>query len=189
MESEFRQGTCSWCGDEGEVYCDTGRCEDCDSDVANCTICKQDYHRNDTCRHIFVDHNLDWQGAGLLNLSDDSIRVSLFQLFDLTPRGFAQDVRAAIAAGKFYTWFDAPLIGGWTIITLYGCRREWGDDIAALGEMENTGSAADGYRWLSSLFENKTPKANKLTITWIDAWLDLPALAVLADDGCPHVHA
>lgn len=179
MDKTYRLGTCTWCGDKGEVYRDNGRCEDCDSDVFHCAICKQDYHRDSHCRHIFQDDDFEWTGSGAYAPSP-AIKDSFFELLTLMPEGFASDLRIAIKSGKFYTWIVAPLIGSGGHLSLYGMPERgghlmlndpYGDAMLDLGGGPHAEDTADGYHWLASLYERKTRKANKITIDWIDQWL------------------
>lgn len=196
MPSEFKRGTCSWCGDKGVVFRDNGRCEECDSNIFHCGVCNEDNHRDDLCRHIFQDSSLEWNGAGTGWDPSDEVKDSFMKLIGLMPSGFAADLRAAIMSGKFHTWVVAPMIGGGGTLTLYGtmnygCR--WGTDMIEIGESDYAEETADGYRWLVSLYDDKTPKANQITLAWLDAWIDqrddMIALARLADDGCAHAGA
>ena len=90
------------------------------------------------------------------------------------PDGFARDLKAAIISGRFHTWLVAPMIGGGGILDLYGMPRSvgqsYGDAILALGESDDAEDFECGYHWLVSLFDDKTPDANALTVEWIDRW-------------------
>lgn len=198
--SEFINGTCRWCGDETTIYRDNRLCENCDSNVIRCSICKTDVHIDDRCRHVYRDQNYKWRGSGAY--IDDDVKPSLFLLFDLMPEGFAADLRKAIKSGRFHTWLIAPLIGGGGILQMNGMpdrdgkrmMHAWGDAMIEIGEGDHAEETADGYRWLASLYDRKTRKANGATVGWIDEWLvahqrnrlqdELAALR-WADDGGP----
>lgn len=181
--SETITGTCENCGaKEAEIFRDNGRCEDCDGQFYPCVVCREEQHRDDHCRHIFEDSNFEWQGSGV-GIPDKyalkGLKRSLFKLFDLMPDGFAVDLRVAIKSGRFHTWLVAPLIGGGGVLSLYGMPdrdgqsmlHKWGDDLIEIGHGNHAEETSDGYHWLASLYDRKTIKANRATVTWIDEWL------------------
>lgn len=171
--SEYKKGTCTWCRDVGTVYADNNRCEDCDREVFRCTVCDQEYHRDDKCRHIFQDADYEWTGAGGY-IPSDTVKDSFFDLLTAMPDGFADALNQAIQSKKFHTWFVAPLIGGGAILTLYGMpdhrERSWGDYLCKVLGEDAEEIIQDGYRWLVSLCDDRTPTANRLTIGWISEW-------------------
>lgn len=170
-DDEFITGCCEWCGDEGEIYRDNHLCERCDNDTVHCSICDELQHRDDTCRHLFEDENFEWCGSGTGHATD-SVKASFFALLQAMPATFSQDLRAAIDSSKFHTWLIAPMIGGGGVLQFYGMPCEasfkWGEALITLGEGDNAEDYADGYHWLASLFDDKTPEANAQTIQWID---------------------
>lgn len=167
-------GTCKWCGDEGGIYADTGYCEDCDGDIIHCSICDVDQHIDDLCRHVFRNDDYEWQGSGAHDPAA-STKASFLTLLDQMPDEFAADLREAIAAASFHTWLMAPMIGGGGILKLHGIKLlpgfDYGKAMIKLGESERSEASADGYHWLASLYDDRTPKANAITISWIDEWL------------------
>lgn len=176
--SEFVTGTCNWCEDEGvRLFRDNRLCEDCDNDTIRCGICRTIEHRDNLCRHVFQNRELEWCGAGVG--ITDSVKPALFKLFDLMPEGFVADLRTAIESGRFHTWLIAPMIGGGGTLELFGMPDRdgkwmviaWGDAMVKVGEGDRAEETADGYRWLVSLYDRKTLKANRATIAWIDEWL------------------
>lgn len=200
-DAELKKGTCSWCGDEGDIYSDNCRCEDCDNKVVHCAICNDDYDEDSKCRHIFKNQDYEWDGSGITwQTSTDCVLTSLRKIIGAMPSGFADDLRTAIQSGKFYTWMIAPIIGGGGMFELNGMPRrngkymvqEWGDHLLKLGERDDAEEMADGYRWLVSLYEDKTSVANAMTIDWINSWIterrdDTLAVARMADDGCRNI--
>lgn len=189
---DFRDGTCTWCGAHGTVYADNSRCEDCDIAIVDCRICGREQHRESFCRHISEDRNLEYFGSGV-GAPHDGIRKAFFKFLSAMPDGFAPALRAAIKSGKFHTWTMSPLIGGGGTITLYGMPARskdwtgpsWGDAIIELGERGNAEELYDGWRWLVSLYNKDTLKANRTTIAWIDDWIGSrpDELSRWADDG------
>lgn len=176
-KSDYKLGKCSWCGERGDVFRDNSRCDDCDSNVCRCSICKQDYHYENTCRHIFQNREFEWCGSGV-GMYEDMIRPPLFKMLTLMPEGFARDLRTAILSGKFYTFFVAPMIGPGGSLELHGMPRPdgvsrlfWGDAMLKLGEGPAAEETADGYRWLASLYQGDTMEANRATVALIDEWL------------------
>ena len=173
VESEYKNGTCEWCGNGGIVFADNSRCEQCDGDIYRCSVCKEDQHVDDLCRHIFRDSNFEWAGSGV-GAPGDGVKQSFFKLLDLMPTGLAVDLRKAIRSCRFHTWLIAPLIGGGGMLELHGMPyqdgRKWGDAMIELGEGENAEEPADGYHWLASLYDKKTREANRTTIAWINEW-------------------
>ena len=163
---------CCW----GPIYADTKLCENCDSAYIECSICKEEQWPDSRCRHVFMDGNLEWRGAGA-GCDGQDFRQPLFLLFDLMPMGFPEELRDAIRSGRFFTWLIAPMIGGGGRLKLNGMADpwKWSDHIIELGEDEDTGElTADAYHWLVSLHENDTLVANKLTIRWINEYLRQP---------------
>jgi hypothetical protein len=171
-------GTCEHCGAEDVlIYRDNSRCEECDGDSVYCGICKKEWHRDGLCRHIFETEGFEFCGAGVG--IDKSVKPSLFKLFDLMPDGFVPDLRIAIATGRFHTFSIMAMIGGGGRIETYGMpKREgfddfsgWGKHLINIGQGESAEETADGYHWLVSLYDDKTPEANSATIAWIDEYL------------------
>lgn len=175
--NEYKDGECEWCGNRGAIFVDNSRCERCDGDIFHCSICKEDQHIDNLCRHVFRDNNLEWAGSGV-GVPDENVKGAFFKLLAFMPAGFAGELRKAIRSGRFHTWCVAPLIGGGGCLSLYGMPdrdgksmvNKWGDALMVIGEGENAEESADGYRWLASLYEKKTREANRTTIAWIDEW-------------------
>lgn len=172
-------GKCSWCETEGEVYADNGRCEECDTDVIFCKVCKRLEHRDSKCRHVFQDRDLQWCGSGVVGgYFTPAVKRAFFDLLTLMPDGFAPDLRAAIKGGRFYTWVIAPMIGGGGMLELNGMPARdgrfmtfvWGDAMIEISQGADAEEVTDGYRWLASLYQRSTRAANRTTIGWIDEW-------------------
>jgi hypothetical protein len=174
---EYKTGTCEHCGDETAVFEDNDRCERCDGEFYYCSICKQEQHRQDLCRHIFEDRNFEWEGSGTEQTSE-TVKAAFFRLLGRMPAGFAGDLRKAIRSGRFHTWLCAPLIGGGGLLELHGMPDrdgksmlfKWGEAMIDIGEGDDAEDTADGYHWLASLYDKKTLKANRATVAWIDEW-------------------
>lgn len=181
--SEFVTGTCKGCGDKKvAIYRDSRFCEDCDGNYYRCTVCKTYQNRDDHCRHVFQNSDFEWMGAGVglpAECQAKDLKKSLFLLFSLMPRGFAQDLKTAIASGRFYTWLVAPMIGGGGSLQLNGMPDRdgkfmvfaWGNELMEIGGGDRAEETRDGYRWLVSLYQKSTLKANHETTGWIDEWL------------------
>lgn len=169
-DATYKNGACKWCGEKGQIFRDNLRCDDCDSNVCRCSICKQDYHYENTCRHIFQDEYFEWRGAGVRS-DDQEMRLPFHRLLSAMGEDFALDLKEAIRSGQFYTWIVAPMIGGGGHLSLYGTTGHWGKKLIELGESERAHDLSDGYRWLASLYKTNTTKANRSTIAWIDRWL------------------
>lgn len=169
---EFKSGECTYCGHEGEIHADNNLCEECDSDTVHCSICNELVHADYRCRHVFQDDELNWTGSGAYSPSGH-IKASFFLLLHRMPLPFAADLRKAISAGKFHTWLVAPIIGGGGSLFLRGIDGtvDYGARMIEIGEGDRAEDCADGYRWLASLYDGETPRANALTIEWLDEWL------------------
>jgi hypothetical protein len=180
QQSEWKKGTCRWCDKKGEVYRNNGLCDDCDSRVIHCTICKQDQHEDSHCRHVFRDRYFEWNGAGVRvpTKHDVRLKTALFTLLGVMPPRFADDLKSAIRSAKFHTWTISPMIGGGGILQLHGMPYDtgtkYGDAILEIGGGEHANDTADGYRWLVSLYDGDTPDANRVTVRWINAWKRQP---------------
>ncbi len=165
-------GKCRWCDDLTDIFRDNRLCEYCDGNVIRCTVCRNEQHLYNHCRHVFQDESFQWRGAGCD--AHGGVMMKPFHRF-LSAMGedFARDLKVAIKSGKFYTWIVAPMIGGGGHMTLYGMagRNEWGNKIIDLGESDRAVNLHEGYCWLSSLHTTKTKIANKTTLKWIDRWL------------------
>lgn len=175
IDSDYTLGVCAWCSDETPVFRDNMLCEDCDCDTIECAICGDRQHRDSRCRHVFQTDNLEWNGSGVGEPSDD-IKTAFLKLLSLMPGGFAPDLKTAIESGRFRTFVVAPLIGSGASMELAGMPDRdgrfmmyaWGDAMLKLGEGEHADDIADGYHWLASLYEKDTPTANSTTIRWLD---------------------
>lgn len=47
----------------------------------------------------------------------------------------------------------------------------WGGFLMEIGQGDHAEETADAYRWLASLYQKKTLKANRVTVQWIDEYL------------------
>ena len=180
------EGICKWCGDEGIVWADTGYCQDCDSDIVHCLICDEDQHAHDHCRHVFQDEHFEWVGSGTGRTPDQDIENAVHALLGAMPRQFSISLRKAVREGRFYSFFVAPMIGGGATFTLHGLpfnrRWKWEDQYGELGYLESE-SIETGYRWLASLYENRTPEANAQTVGMISRFLEPPTSGKCAEEN------
>lgn len=191
----MRTAKCSWCGDEKVfVYKDTGRCDNCAGRFQWCSICKEWQFEEDHCRHIFDTGYDGWKGSGSLSCGPwkrwelrelEPIKQALYLLLDEMPAGFAAALRVAITSGKFHTWSCLPMIGSGGTLELYGMpEREgrwvniwWGDFLMEIGHGDFAEETADAYQWLVSLYNDKTRKANNITLRWLDSYITLERAA------------
>lgn len=167
MEDYEEFGACSDCGESCLIYKDTKRCDSCDGRYTYCDICNEEQHEDDTCRHVFKDCNCMWQGSGALRGEEEGVKASFTLLVGKMPKGFAEALTAAIAKGKFYSFLVAPLIGSGGHLTLNGLPLGYGEAMIKLGESDDADEMGDGYKWLASLYQEKTPEANTLTLEWL----------------------
>lgn len=178
-----KRGTCRWCGNKTQIYINNKLCEGCDSNVIHCSICDDDYDDSDHCRHVFQDQNFEWSGSGAW--SNNDVKASFLQLLEKMPAGFAVDLKKAIRSKRFHTWLIAPLIGSGGLLELHGMPNRdgkfmphaWGDHLLKIGQGDDAEETADGYHWLASLYNDKTPGANQTTIKWINEFLRKAAVA------------
>lgn len=49
--ADMKLGICEHCGDEGQLFADNNRCEECDNRFYPCSICKEEQFDEDACRH------------------------------------------------------------------------------------------------------------------------------------------
>lgn len=177
--SEFKCGECERCGYKGSIFPDNNLCDDCDGMVVRCEICNEDQDaENGKCRHVFKDEGWDWNGCGVTWGQWENCRDSFLRLCELMPAGFPLALFRAIKTGRFSTFFIAPLIGGGARIELRGFEPRWfhhksvalepdyGRAMGEIGEGEHAEECADGWRWLQSLWQNDSPKANATTLRW-----------------------
>lgn len=175
MDDLYKTGKCEWCGDEGEIYRDSLLCEPCDDDTVHCVVCGDRQHYESKCRHVFQRQGWgEWCGSGV-DPADQDLKTPFHLLLSAMGEDFVRDLKSAIKSGKFHTWLVAPMIGGGGTLTLYGMpfevRRGYGDRLIDLGGSERADELHDGYRWLVSLYDRSTTKANRTTVRWIDEWL------------------
>jgi hypothetical protein len=170
----YKIGKCKWCRSDGEVYRDNSLCEECDSRTVYCLVCRERSHEDYACRHVFKSDDCGWHGSGY-DPSDKDMMRPFHRLLSVMGEDFARDLKSAIKSGKFHTWMVAPMIGSGGMLTLYGMpseiRRDYEDRLVELGQSERADELHDGYRWLVSLYDRSTTKANRSTIEWIDRWL------------------
>lgn len=172
-------GECEHCGDDGFVFSESKRCEECEGDFIHCVICNQEQHADDTCRHISRDENYEWFGSGT-GWAHPELKKPFLKLVAAMPEGFAPDLREAILSGGFYTFFTAPMIGSGCNMELNGMPIRawhtryslfwWGDFLAALGQGDEAEDHVDGYHWLASLYGAKTAEANRWTVAWLEEY-------------------
>ncbi|PDT77203.1 hypothetical protein [Bradyrhizobium sp. C9] len=178
-QSDYKHGTCAWCGNQEEVFRDNMLCDTCDSDTVYCTVCRSRQHHESKCRHVFQSHGCgEWRGAGFDPI-DNEMKAPFHRLLSAMGEDFAVDLKTAIRSGRFFTWTIAPMIGGGGMLELNGMPQrdgrsmlfEWGDALIKLGEGRRAEELHDGYRWIVSLYKRNTTKANRTTLAWIDQWL------------------
>ena len=190
-DERCKVGKCPYCGklrnDLLPTKSGTLRCADCDSLYRWCSICNEEQSDDDHCRHIFKSEDGEWMGSGthMYEYELEYVRISFFLLLDLMPEGFAQALRIAIFSGEFHTWACLPLIGGGGSLELSGMpRREgqwvnfwWGDFLMEIGSGPDSEDTSDAYHWLASLYNKKTPAANKITLRWLDQYIAIERAA------------
>lgn len=172
--SDMRNGTCKWCRTKNTlVFRDNRLCEDCESRTIYCSICRARCSEDSKCRHVFYADYCCWSGAGVYPNGDPDMKRPVHRLLSALGEDFARDLIAAISSGKFHTWFVAPMIGGGGIITLYGMppEKDWGEAICDMQERANAETLVNGYKWLVSLYDRDTLRANRATVGWIEEWL------------------
>src|SRR3990167_1825634 len=130
LEDGEKIGECEHCGDEGRVFIDNNSCEECDGQFFMCSVCKEEQHRDNTCRHLFQGlDDYEWKGSGAW--IDPELKVPLFALFSRMPEGFVPALRVAIKSGKFYTFLMAPMIGSGGHMELGGIE-DWRFGVAMI---------------------------------------------------------
>jgi len=169
LEDYEELGTCDHCGEDCIVHKESKRCDNCDGQFIHCGICDEEQHEDYSCRHVFQDRNFEWQGSGVMGGDDADIKASFLLLVKRMPQGFAEALAAAIAQGKFYSFLSAPLIGSGGHMELHGLpwERGFGKAMVELGEGDDAEELTDGYSWLASIYLDKTPDANTLTLEWL----------------------
>lgn len=173
---------CTDCGDTTRVDMvdHKGRCDNCSDEYVDCSVCGTEERRDDLCRHLNEDPDEGWYGSGCDSSGSDSIKKSLFKIFDKMPEGFVPDLATAISSGKFYTFMISCMIGS-GLLQLYGMPSRqgvydisgWGDRLLDLGRDDDDGEMAMGYGWLSSLHCGNTQDANTTTLKWISEYQGL----------------
>lgn len=167
MEDYEELGACTRCGENCIIDKATKRCDDCDGQFVHCNICDEEQHEDDTCRHVFQDRIFTWQGSGAMSGDDSGVKESFLLLVKKMPQGFAEALAPAIAQEKFYSFLSAPLIGSGGHMELHGLPRGFGEAMVELGSGDDADAMGDGYKWLASLYQEKTPEANTLTLEWL----------------------
>jgi hypothetical protein len=187
---DCKVGKCPSCGElrDDLLPAESGdlRCAECDTEYTYCNICEEEQHRDEHCRHIFETECGEWAGSGADSYDfAEAARLPFFALLGKMHPCFAGDLRAAILSGKFYTFAYMPMIGGGGSLEMHGMPDLaipqgmdpyyrlffWGNELMDLGCGEDAEELSDGYDWLASLYEGKTPDANRITVAWIEGWL------------------
>lgn len=184
-------GRCSHCGDIRDDLLPTEagdlRCAECDTQFQLCSICEEEQHEDDTCRHLFYDRwhgSCEWLGSGSWRVHDAHwmarIKQGVFHLLSAVP--FARQIRAGILAGEFYLFIISPLIGR-PSLEVNGLRQPDGTRLFCsfdVGERVMEAMEADcddkqyvniAAHWLLSLYKDQTPEANAITVSWIEEYL------------------
>lgn len=180
MSDKYMDGVCDWCNEKTALYEDNKRCEECDSNVVECSVCRceEDLSNYGHCRHVFRDSNWEPNGSGIPWGDRETIKESFLKLCSLMPKDFELYLHQAIRAGDFSTFLVAPLIGDGGILDLGGMPDRWrhrdsewlpdyGLEMLKIGQGDDAEECADGYRWLVSLYRDKTPEANATTLRWL----------------------
>ena len=196
--SDTETGVCRDCEGTDEVI--DGICSDCSSIYVYCSICDEHHHEDSTCRHVFwTDFGWAGAGSNETapeNVKDDFF--ALLDRLDLVEREgkievrwYGDDswcrgldvvsaIRTCVAENKFWTFAWGPMLGcptldlkrqsahdkdrGFAFASIHGERLLDHDD------SDEPGSVMIGWRWLQTLCAEETPKANALTVEWIDVW-------------------
>lgn len=179
-------GRCEYCGDEDIIiFGDTKRCDDCERQFVHCLICRKEQNRDYLCRHVFETDCGEFAGSGA---DTYDFAANAKDGFDALLRRmhpcFAGDLWAAIRSGKFHTFACVSMLGGGSI-EMHGMPKRrapegmdpyyslffWGNELVELGSGEYADEVSDGYHWMASLYNTETPKANQITLAWIEAFL------------------
>lgn len=191
-DERCKVGVCPYCGEVRDDLLKTHagdlRCSECDNNHHWCSICKEELGEYDDCRHTFYDHwhcSCEWLGSGSWNVHDaywmTRIKRGLFNLLRAVP--FACELRAAIKANNFYMFILDGMIGR-PMVEVNGLEEPDGSrlfssfdtDDKIMQAMEEDCDDDKQYinvaaHWLLSLYKNKTPDANRITVSWIEEWL------------------
>lgn len=194
-EPEAPPGTCRFCLEAKAGVID-GVCEECEAERVWCCVCRDWEARDEPCRHVFLTGRGVYHGAGSEE-DPEALRESFWALLDLfvqVPRvgqdgwdwrgGPDPDIPAAmerrLRAGGLRTFTcgfmlsmpDLDLLapeGGAssrTFATVHGNHPgRWQEE-----QHDLYCAASDGFGWLVSLEEARTPEANLLTADWIARW-------------------
>lgn len=87
---------CRFCGEKTIVYRDTTLCEDCDSDSVWCSVCRDRFPDDSTCRHLQRMDWGEWGGVGGGDMGESEIAKWI--------RGCMWDVAGALG------WRDSQLL-------------------------------------------------------------------------------
>ena len=151
-----------------------GICENCDSNYVLCEVCGDRRHEDDTCGHVFWDNygGCGYGGAGGSDLQWDDHEESFLAVL----RHFPADVVSALRAGlarHSYRFGGIHATGGlgpsFITATVNGVyRRDVGEAIGALQDVDDIEAIYLGVNWLMSLQAGRTWRQDALTVKWID---------------------
>lgn len=193
-----RRRRCSECGElKPDVDGRQRLCADCEDGKSYCQICDEwkDRAWGGGCRHVgWSDEHGCECGCGTSDIEPkdhrESFEALLAKFAGMTFYDYKRsatlpllpELRRLIAKNNFWTYWHGPMIGGPPDLGLRTRVRKdycpiWCD--ISSSEQEAWGDEAIeamqlGMAWLCSL-DSKTKAANKLTVQWIDEFLERQA--------------
>lgn len=152
-----------------------------ESETTWCNVCQDNLTEDDARghRHLFKGKHGEWLGVGGTDNEKhdyEEIKLSLFAILRAT--GIAAPLAKTIRAGKM--GFDAihlsGTIFGYDFVDCYLNGKSYGDLFTHFdygGDQRSDEEILEmeyGIYWLIGLDNEKTKKANKLTLQWIKEW-------------------
>jgi hypothetical protein len=177
----MKRAICKDCGKRKLVYRDTGLCDDCEEYYVYCSVCDEQHHEDDLCRHLFWDRKEGWwAGPGAddpcYNNIDKYKASVLFALHQLQP-SVLEDLRICLHNGTLQFCLCGTTFGV-DGIEFHG-QDDAGEVIYCQNIVENMhGKVYDewneeqthqfeaGFEWLMALDE-KTPREKQAVLEWI----------------------
>lgn len=173
-ENEFY--TCCLCWDQPTIHCYD--CENIDSPLVWCSICKEHSYDDETCAHLYLTIDREIQGAGCCDPKDNHLEPYFFEFLSFMGLRFAVDLRLAIKNGKtpYDFIYSYPSFNDKETLIVYEYNRDRIGDFEAHCDNRKEENEYDGYylygcyEWIITL-DDATKKANEETIDLIDKWI------------------
>lgn len=168
-----RRKRCDHCGELKDDVLDNRLCAECESDYFTyCEVCKEWISRDDGLhRHVFWT-DCGFAGVGSNETDKKHFKEPVQKFLDRLTWPVVAAMRSGISSGEFYLHFMSSILGGYAHISAHGVPFEFYSFDRQFEQDDLTADESKGLQWLFTIYKFDSLEGNKMTLEWIDEWLD-----------------